>query len=490
MKPRCLALSTAQWAEAGVSVKNTGKGTLTVGALGAISTAPGWYGVPNVLCAFGAVTTLAKLGPGSRNMMNLATIPDGSVVLASTPRYASKNTDNNALRWLDVTTSKLTTFSPGTTWNGGGCQDGKIGPKSFSSLSGVEFSPDGKYIYAIDEKCALIRKIDIASKTVSTLAGSGKLKGFQCGAKDGVGTAVEMDPVHGSLTMTADGKTLAFSQRGCVRTLDIATKKVTTLVGKCFSCTASNFDGFKEGIGAAAALGDYNKIEFQGDGKKIFVSQRRAAAIGVIDVSTRKLTKLVGGIRPQPVAVSLCRSGCTDMFCFQYGRGHCSVQTQKYGSAKNAVLCAPDAIHATADGSTIFVVDGGFGLLGPRGCNGNVILKINTATGYVVRYAGRPNNGGTTPGKNFATYKKLYPDTGAADDIQLGYTGHSGGQLTGTADGKMLYLIDEVKGTSSAQLVARIRKVTGGAHTLVLAVMICHRWSNLLITSLLQIILM
>ena len=105
----------------------------------------------------------------------------------------------------------------------------------FSKPQGI--ATDGTTLYIADYDNNRIRTIDIASKEVSTLAGS------TAGYKDGVGTAAQFNNPTG---IALSGTTLYIAEQynNRIRAIDIASKEVSTLAGS----TA----GYKDGVGTAA----------------------------------------------------------------------------------------------------------------------------------------------------------------------------------------------------------------------------------------------
>ncbi len=97
----------------------------------------------------------------------------------------------------------------------------------FSRPAGLAITKNGKTLYVADTGNQRIRKVDIATGSTTFIAGSGK-KQF----KDGVGAKAGFaDP--SSIALSADEKTLFVTDKSnhAIRQVNLATKKVTTLAG-------------------------------------------------------------------------------------------------------------------------------------------------------------------------------------------------------------------------------------------------------------------
>jgi hypothetical protein len=133
---------------------------------------------------------------------------------------------NNCIRKVTIATGTVTTLagSP-TAW---GATDGVGSDARFYLPSGI--TTDGANLYVTDLKNNTIRKIVIASGAVSTIAGSAGLSG----SVDGIGANARF---NGPAGITTDGKLLYVADGGnmSVRTIDLATNSVATLA------TASTF---------------------------------------------------------------------------------------------------------------------------------------------------------------------------------------------------------------------------------------------------------
>jgi sugar lactone lactonase YvrE len=181
--------------------------------------------IRKIVIATGVVSVLA----GSRE----ASHDNGSAFNAGFRRPQGITTDgislyiadtyNNAIRKITLATGMVSTFAgiPGKA----GSYDSKGSEATFFNPRGI--TNDGKSLYVTDSRNHLIRQIDIATGKVSTFAGvDGRV-----GHEDGIG---KMASFNEPIGITTDGTNLyvADTSNNIIRKIVIATKEVTTLAGK------------------------------------------------------------------------------------------------------------------------------------------------------------------------------------------------------------------------------------------------------------------
>jgi hypothetical protein len=204
---------------------------------------------------------------------------------------------------------------------------------------------DGTYLYVTDTDNNTIRKIEISTGTVTTLAGSAG----SYGSADGIGAAARF---NGPVGITTDGKNLYVTDFHTIRKIEISSGTVTTLAG-----TASSH-GSANGVGAAATFTD--PVGITTDGTNLYVTDLLENTIRKIVISTGAVTTLAG-------------------------------TAGSYGSADGigaaATFTDPEGI--TTDGTNLYVMDGS-----------GTIRKIVISTGAVTTLAGFYGENITTDGAN------------------------------------------------------------------------------------------
>ena len=177
----------------------------------------------------GAVTTLAGAfgQPGSEDGM-------GAAARFNTPSFVASDgvgnlyitdTENSTVRKLVVSTGEVSTFAGTagqTEVNGNG--DGIGVAARFAFPTGIVSDGTG-HLFVADTENATIRQIDLATATVTTLAGSPGAPGHA----DGVGGAASFGYPQG--LAYADGAVYVTDDFVAIRRVDVASATVTTIAG-------------------------------------------------------------------------------------------------------------------------------------------------------------------------------------------------------------------------------------------------------------------
>jgi hypothetical protein len=246
------------------------------------------------------------------------------------------DSENRVIRKIAIATGAVTTAAgtPAT-----GCADGPAATALFLNPVGV--TTDGLNLFVADAGNYTIRKIEIATGTVTTLAGSPG----QAGITDATGPAARFQYLQG---ITTDGASLYVTDSARVRKVEIATGVVTTLAGSTGKWAIIDGTGPDAGFSYAR--------DITTDGTNLFVTD--SSAIRKIVIATGVVTTLAG--------------------------------SATYGWADGTGAAATFGWQGgiTTDGTSLFVADAGNGL----------IRKVTIATGQVTTLAGRPTHWGSTDG--------------------------------------------------------------------------------------------
>lgn len=242
---------------------------------------------------------------------------------------------NHAIRKIDLATHAVTTVAGGNA----GYVDGPALQAAFYLPSGVLFAPSLNVVFIADTDQSMIRKLDLSSMMVSTIAGS-----TSPGFADGVGAAAQFNHPYG-MAVTKDGKTLYVADVGnnAIRAIDLATNTVTTIAGHNY--------GYKDGIGMAAQFYDPTGLAFSPDEKTLYITDFNNHLIRKLDLTTMAVTTIAG----QP---NICGS-------------HDGIGTA-------ATLCSP-AMLAT-DGKSLYWGDS----------LTSMVRVMNLQTGQVTTLFGKP----------------------------------------------------------------------------------------------------
>jgi len=184
------------------------------------------------------------------------------------------------IRRVEVATGTVTTLA-------GSGEDGDAdavgGAAQFTHPSGVTISPDGSALFVADFGGHKIRRVEMATGAVTTLAGSGTV-----GSADGVGGAAQFGYPCG-VAISLDGSALFVSDyiNHKIRRVEVATGEVTTLAG-------SGTEGSTDGVGGAAKLANPYGVAISPDGSALFVADTFSHKIRRVAVATGAVTTLAG----------------------------------------------------------------------------------------------------------------------------------------------------------------------------------------------------
>jgi hypothetical protein len=322
--------------------------------------------IRQVVIASGAVSTLAGSVRNQGSADGIGTLaqfnsPSG-VACDGAGNLFVADQHNHTIRKIVIATGAVSTFA-GSAGNAGSA-DGTGADARFYQPS--DLASDGAgHLFVSDQYNYTIRKIVIATATVSTLAGSSG----KAGSADGTGTGARFSYPRGVASDGAGNVFLVDSNNQAIRQVDIATAAVTTLAG------SPETMGSSDGTGADARFWQPNGLASDGAGN-LFVADANNYIIRKIDLATSAVTTLAGspGVR-----------------------GHDD------GTGLSARFTFPNAVASDGAGN-LFVVD----------TNNHTIRSIVVATAAVTTLAGSPGASGSADGTGPAA-RFSYPGSVVAD---------------------------------------------------------------------------
>lgn len=187
---------------------------------------------------------------------------------------------------LDLDKNEVSTFA------GSGREarlDGPLLSAGFAQPSGI--TTDGKTLYVADSESNIIRSIDLAGGSVTTLVG-GDL--FEFGDVDATGDDVRLQHPLGVISV-GDKVLIADTYNHKIKELDPHKQKVTTRFG-------TGKPGQSDGISASF----YEPGGLSVANNKLYVADTNNHAVRIIDLKTRETKTLrIGGLQPpKPVELS------------------------------------------------------------------------------------------------------------------------------------------------------------------------------------------
>jgi sugar lactone lactonase YvrE len=211
-----------------------------------------------------------------RNPRGVAISADGTYALVA-------DTDNHLIRRIDIVTASVSTLA-GTSGSYGFTNGVGI-ISQFNKPLGVAISADGTYALVADQENHLIRRIDIATASVSTLAGTSG----SYGSTNGVGIISQFYYPTG-VAISADGTyaLVADTNNHLIRRITITTASVSTLAGTSGSYGSTN------GVGIISQFYNPRGVAISADGTYALVADFSNHLIRRIDIATASVSTLAG----------------------------------------------------------------------------------------------------------------------------------------------------------------------------------------------------
>eukprot|EP00966_Prymnesium_polylepis_P050886 1178304-Prymnesium_polylepis.1 len=175
-----------------------------------------------------AVTTLAGTGAaGTADGTGTAAAFDSPVAVTAnmdgTQLYVCER--SNRIRLVVLATSVVTTFAGSS----GSLADGVGTSATFDQPHGIAIHPSSLYLFVADKDNNVIRAIAVRTSTVTTLAGD---QSQSPSVTDGTGTNARFDGPY-DLDISVDGQVLYVTDSNghALRRVEVSTKVVTTVAG-------------------------------------------------------------------------------------------------------------------------------------------------------------------------------------------------------------------------------------------------------------------
>jgi sugar lactone lactonase YvrE len=187
------------------------------------------------------------------------------------------DSQNQLIRKIDKETGAVSTIAGSAGQDGSA--DGSAVSSRFKFPTGI--ASDGKSLFVADTGNHIIRRIDIASGKVTTLAGTAGI----LGAANGTGPSAELNTPKG---IACDGKNLYVTDPNnhLIRKIVIAAGEVSTLAG------LSGSHGLEDGTGTKATFAAPENISYDAELKIVYVTDNGTEDIRKIDVETGAVTTL------------------------------------------------------------------------------------------------------------------------------------------------------------------------------------------------------
>ena len=237
--------------------------------------------IRKIVISTGVMTTLAGQENSPGNTDGTGSIarfdrPEG-ITTDGTNLYIT-DMNNHSIRKIVIATGAVTTLA-GREGGNFGDQDGIGSEAGFFYPAGI--TTDGVNLYVADSYNHAVRKIVIATKSVSTLAGS-----MSSGSADGTGTDAEFNLLKG-ITIADENIYVTDTSNTTIRKIVISSGAVTTFAGIVDSSL-----GDEDGTGTEASFAYPTGIT--SDGSNLYVVDSSSNTVRKIVIATREVTTIAG----------------------------------------------------------------------------------------------------------------------------------------------------------------------------------------------------
>lgn len=203
---------------------------------------------------------------------------------------------NYVLRRIDLSTRSVSTFAGHIytlTDSSSANVDGVGTAATFYAITNIQFGPDGNTLYVYNSAFSLVRSITYPQAAVSTIIGN---VNSPYGMTDGIlgsGGAIYPGPAR----ISPDGTYFLYANSDyCnVRKLNISTNRIQTVAGSVSGVAAVMYCGCADGVGTAATFNQPYLPVFAPDGQYAYVIDLGNKGIRRINMATFQVSFFIGG---------------------------------------------------------------------------------------------------------------------------------------------------------------------------------------------------
>ncbi len=236
----------------------------------------------------GAVTTLAGTAglPGSTDATGATArfkSPTAIALDSASGVLYIADTGNHVIRRLDIATRAVTTLA-GTAVTTGSTVNASGATARFNGPIAIALNAARTTLYVADQAGQTIRQIVVSGAAVTTLAGSSGV----AGSADGTGGAARFNQPKG-LALDGAGYLYVSEANGCrIRRLQLSDNQVTTLAGGYLQADSVN------ATGTAARFNQPAGMAYDSAGGRLLVADALNAQVRALNLATLAVTTLAG----------------------------------------------------------------------------------------------------------------------------------------------------------------------------------------------------
>lgn len=197
----------------------------------------------------------------------------------------------------------VTTFAGGGGLITSGYADGSGTNALFNNPSGVATDNAG-LVFVADLGNNLVRTISLTTFAVSTLAGGGSTGGVGSGYANGIGSASLFDRPTG--VAAAEGVVfVADAGNRLVRKIDVATQAVSTLAGGAGDLAGGLSGNLVDGLGTTAGFNSLWSIAADPTGRNVYVAEYLSGMVRIVDAVSGLVTSLPVSSKSGPTSMAI-----------------------------------------------------------------------------------------------------------------------------------------------------------------------------------------
>ena len=207
----------------------------------------------------------------------------GKLVVGSDGRIAVSDSGHHRVVLLDDGGRTLATIGSGLR----GAHDGSFAEASFDDPQGLALTADGRTLFVADARAHVVRRVDLAARTVTTIAGTGALGGQLARGPTPACTTALRSPWDLALDESAGLLYIAMAGSHQLFTLTLADARLELLAG-------SGAESIDDGPFEHASFSQPSGLALSADRGTLYVADSETSAIRALDLGTRMVRTLVG----------------------------------------------------------------------------------------------------------------------------------------------------------------------------------------------------